>query len=118
MNIINKNINEITLLPMTLKSQLKMYLEHMDMTAAQLSRKSGVSQQVLSTWLRGGEPKKMSQVKSVADCLGITVDQLCFGSGVNGSIAKSANLEALLSDQWISGFFEVKLRRVNKREML
>ena len=101
---------------LTLKNQLKLLLEQNDMTAAQLSRKSGVSQQVLSIWLRGGEPKKMSQVKKVADIFGVTVDVLCFSTTTTLEVRKTLELDALLGeDQWISGLFEVRFRRVSKR---
>lgn len=86
------------------------------MTAAQLSRKSGVSQQVLSLWLRGGEPKKMSQVKSVAEVLGTSVDHLCFGTDVDREAQKVTELDALLGESWVSGIFEVRFRRITKRE--
>lgn len=101
------------LLGMTLKKQLQLYLEKSDLTAAQLSRKSGVSQQVLSTWLRGGEPRKMEQVKKVADALGTTVDHLCFGEGAQ-SKEGSMDLDTVFGDEWISGLFEVKLRRIKR----
>lgn len=101
------------MIQVTLKNQLKLYLERLDLTAAQLSRKAGVSQQVLSTWLQGGEPRKMDQVKKVADALGTTVDNLCFGDGLKGE-EKSLNLDEILGDEWISGLFEVKLRRVKR----
>lgn len=97
---------------MTLKHQLKLFLDHHEMTAAQLARKSGVSPQVLSLWLKGADPKKMSQVKKVADVLEITVDQLCFGSGLDKQDQKVTELDALLGDQWISGVFEVRFRRL------
>lgn len=99
---------------MNLKTQLTLYLEIRNMTAAELSRKSGVSKQVISQWLGGAEPKKLDQVKSVATSLNTTVDHLCFGSGRDSESQKVTELDALFGDQWISGVFEVKLRRVKK----
>lgn len=95
---------------MTLQKQLKMYLERYDISAAQLSRKSGVSQQVISLWLKGAEPKKLTQVKKVAEVFRTTVDNLCFGE----TIQTLNNSEIFLLDQseWISGIFEIKVRRV------
>jgi transcriptional regulator with XRE-family HTH domain len=114
MSVLVELQKNMTMVTMTLKTQLRAYLERMDMTAAQLSRKSGVSQQVLSTWLRGGEPKKLSQIKSVASVLSTTVDQLCFGSGVNKESNKIKNIDSILGDEWIGGVFEVRFRRLNK----
>ena len=97
---------------LNLKHQLKLFLERNEMTPAQLSRKSGVSQQVLSLWLKGADPKKMSQVKQVADVFSVSVDLLCFGSGPDTEAQKITELDALLGDQWVSGLFEVRFRRV------
>lgn len=109
LNVFNQNeimtFNE----QMNLMNQLKAYLDHFDLTAAQLSRKSGVSQQVLSQWMRGAEPKKVSQLKSVSEALGCSVDHLCFGQG----ITRDPNQINFLShDEWVSGVFEVKVRRI------
>ncbi len=104
----------ILLMALNLKNQLKLFLEQRQMTAAQLSRASRVSSQVLSLWLRGAEPKKMSQVKAVADCLGTTVDHLCFGSGLDTESERITELDALLGDQWVSGIFEVRFRRIKR----
>lgn len=105
---------KIFLMALTLKNQLKLLLERHEITAAQLSRKSGVSQQVLSIWLRGGEPKKMSQVKKVADVFGVSVDHLCFGSGLDNHTEKITELDSLLGEGWVGGLFEVRFRRVKK----
>lgn len=99
---------------MNLREQLKLYLQHFDLTAAQLSRKAGVSQQVLSLWLKGGEPKKMSQVKKVAESLGVSMDHLCYGYGIKESEG-AVDIDHFIGDSWISGLFEVKLRRVKRK---
>ena len=100
------------LMAMTLKTQLKLLLEQRNLSAAQLSRKAGVSPQVLSLWMKGADPKKMSQVKKVADVLGVSVDMLCFGTGVDNESQKVMELDALLGEQWVSGVFEVRFRRI------
>ncbi|MGZ3766152.1 MAG: helix-turn-helix domain-containing protein [Mucilaginibacter sp.] len=99
---------------MNLKAQLTFYLELRNMTAAELSRKSGVSKQVISQWLSGAQPKKLEQVKKVASVLGTSIDHLCFGSGKDIESQKITEIDALLGNQWISGLFEVRLRRVRK----
>jgi transcriptional regulator with XRE-family HTH domain len=99
---------------LNLKHQLKLFLQHHEMTPAQLSRKSNVSQQVLSLWIKGADPKKMSQVKQVADVFGTSVDHLCFGEGLDKEAQKVTELDAIFNDQWVSGLFEVRFRRVKK----
>src|SRR5207302_470876 len=78
---------------MNIKNQLRLYLEIREMSAAELSRKSGVSKQVLSLWLSGSEPKKISQVKSVAEVLGTSCDHLCFGSGQDEASRKVTEID-------------------------
>lgn len=96
---------------MNLMNQLRLYLKEHDMTAAQLSRRSGVSQQVISQWLHGAEPKKLTQVKNVAEALHTSVDHLCFGEGLD---TIKDNISLMGSEDWLSGLFEVKIRRVKK----
>jgi len=108
-------LNQARLLrKMNLKFQLRHYLDLRGMTAAELARKSGVSKQVISLWQGGAEPKKLAQVKKVAEALGTSVDHLCFGSGTDKEAQKATELDALLGDGWISGVFEVRLRRIKK----
>ncbi len=100
---------------MRIKEQLKLYLDFRDISAAELSRRSGVSKQVISSWLAGVEPKNISHVRKVAEILGTTVDHLCFGEGKSLDQEKVTELDALLGDQWIGGTFEIKLRRVRMK---
>lgn len=99
-------------LPMTLKKQLRFYLDANDMTAAQLARKAGIPKQSLSGWLSGSNPRDVKQVKKVADSLGVSLDNLMFGNGADEKSAKHQELNALMGDDWIGGVFEVKFRRV------
>ena len=101
---------------MKLKTQLRTLLKLKGINAAELSRQSGVPKQSISDWLGGTMPRNIAHVKKVADALNVTVDELCFG-GKNTDLVPSsqnADLDALLGDQWISGLFEVKLRRVKR----
>lgn len=102
------------LFPMTLKKQLRFYIEKRDMTATQLARKSNVPKQSMSGWLSGSNPRDVKQVKRVADALGVSLDNLLFGTGEDTEAMKGADLGALLSDEWLSGTFEMKIRRVKK----
>lgn len=97
---------------MNLKSQLKLYMNHKSITAVQLAKATGVSKQVISLWLAGSSPRKLDQVKKVADHFGISIDDLCYGSGV---LSKDrVNLNSVPEDEWIGGVFEVKFRRIKE----
>lgn len=93
---------------MNLKTQLKTLMEYRELSASQLANKSGVSKQVISLWLAGGSPRKIEQIKKVAEILNTTVDNLCFGGGPQASIPKDPQL----TEEWLSGVFEVKVRRL------
>ena len=99
---------------MNLSKQLKFFLKARNLTAAELSRRSKVSKQVLSLWTNGAAPKRVVQVKQVADALGTTVDNLLFGDGKDLRSERVTELDALLGDGWVSGLFEVRFRRVRK----
>ncbi|WP_413569182.1 helix-turn-helix domain-containing protein [Bdellovibrio sp. HCB117] len=93
---------------MILKNQLKLFLEHKELSATQLSKRSGVSKQVISLWLAGGSPRKLEQIKSVAETLDTTIDHLCFGSGLHSQ----SDEPQLTGTDWFSGIFEMKIRRL------
>lgn len=88
-----------------LKLCLKSILEGRRITAAELSRKSGVPKQVLSLWLAGVEPRKLIYLKQVAEVLQVTIDELCFGVTSQGPNTDS-------DAAWIEGVFVGRLRRV------
>ena len=117
-NQIDQALSPTALIPsslqMRLKEQLKIYLEYREMTAAELARKAGVSKQVISLWLGGSEPRRISQLKKVAKVLDVTIDTLVFGDGISNEDQKTTELDALLGDKWISGLFEVKFRRIKR----
>lgn len=97
---------------MTLKKQLRFYLDSRHMTAAQLARKAGVPKQSLSGWIGGSNPRDIKQVKKVADSLGVSLDNLMFGNGADEQAQRQNEISTLLGDDWIGGIFEVKFRRV------
>lgn len=93
---------------MNLKAQLRAYLAHKGLSAAELSRRTGVSRQCLSMWLGGASPKKIEHLKRVADELGTTIDHLCFGSGV----VESLSVRSAGGPPVLSGVYELSLRRI------
>jgi hypothetical protein len=97
--------------PMNLKHQLKTYMDYRNINAATLAKKSKVPKQNISLWLAGTEPKKITQVRSVAGVLGTTVDHLCFGSGIEElKEQQTVELHEILGDKWITGCLEFKIK--------
>lgn len=91
---------------MNLKKNLRRILSEQDMTAAQLSRKTGVPKTTLAEWLAGGNPRDLNKVKLVADSFGVSVDELCFGTGASVEHPIEQHL-----DEIKAGLFEVILRK-------
>jgi transcriptional regulator with XRE-family HTH domain len=92
-----------------LKQHLREHLDKYGITATQLARKSGVSKQVISTWLNGASPRRLEQVKKVADAMGVSIDELCFGIPKQES---SQPPQFKINDEWLSGIFEIKMRKL------
>lgn len=73
-----------------LRQNLATLLRDRGITAAQLSRKTGVAKQVLSDWMSGVQPRKLEQLYAVAQALGVTMDVLCFAQS-DGEFVDSGN---------------------------
>lgn len=100
---------------MKIRIQLQAYLQKHDMNASQLARKAGIPRQTVSDWLGGTTPKNLVYIKKVADALQISIEELCFGEAKETSKKESVvDLESLIGTDWISGQFEVRLRRIKK----
>lgn len=99
---------------MNLKKQIEFYLDHFDMTASQLARKAFLPKQTVHNWLNGQKPRDMNQVKKVAEVLGVSLDNLLFGEGKDSSRVSKNMLGVLLSEEWIGGKFEIKIRRLKE----
>ncbi|HLD99589.1 MAG TPA: helix-turn-helix transcriptional regulator [Bdellovibrionota bacterium] len=109
--------NRAIIKEMRLKENLRLMLDRVGMTATQLARKSGVSKQVISLWLSGAEPRKLDQVKQVANVLDVSVDALCFADLSRSkddwsTLNSDEDMESFIRDGWIGGVFEVRLRRI------
>lgn len=90
---------------------LRRLLIENDMTAAQLARATGIAPQTINNWLGGQEPRKLNQLKKVADYFEITLDELVYGAS---SKAKEQELLIEYADEINAGTFEVVLRKVKK----
>lgn len=101
---------------MNIKNQLRQYLKIRGISAAQLSRLSGVPKQSISDWLSGTSPRNIDHLKKVADVFNISLDELCFGqtNQLEDRPQETLAIDDLIGDQWISGLFEVRLRRVKR----
>lgn len=67
---------------MNLKRQLQLCLKKANISAADLSRRSGVPKQTISDWLGGVPPRSIPYLKQIADVFDMTVDDLLFGNEV------------------------------------
>lgn len=95
-----------------LKAILKSRLKERGIALSSLARKTGVSRKTIDNWLEGQKPQNIEQVKSVADFLELTVDELCFGPKTK-AVGETDDIEKHLQEI-NAGIFEVVLRRVKK----
>ncbi len=95
---------------MQLSKRLRELMRQHDLTVARLSKRTLIPVNTLHNWLSGQPPRNITQVKSVADFLNVSVDFLVFG--------KELSLEPhTLPDLIKSGQFEIVLRaRAPKRD--
>ena len=72
---------------MNLKKQLRHYLTHCGITAAELARRASVPKQSISDWLAGVPPRSIPNVRRVAEVFGTSIDELCFGDAQAAGVA-------------------------------
>ena len=113
-----------------LRHNLAALLRARGMTAAELSRETGVAKQVLSDWMAGVQPRKPEQLYVVARNLGVSMEELCFatpesdlvgafsGRSIDNVISRSqvTGAGATGSDgiHELKGRYEVYLRRLTE----
>jgi transcriptional regulator with XRE-family HTH domain len=61
------------------RMRFKNLLKQRNLTAAELSRRTGVPKQTLSDWLAGTQPRNMEYVRRVAEELKVTAMDLFYG---------------------------------------
>jgi transcriptional regulator with XRE-family HTH domain len=111
-----------------LRQNLVTLLKERELTASQLSRKTGVAKQVLSDWMSGVQPRKIEQLYTVARELGVSIETLCFAQSdsellgvkdhVTGAVGVSGFSSdvlrgAVISPDEIRGRFEIYMRRIS-----
>lgn len=96
---------------MKLHMQLKNLLKKNDITVAQLSRATSVSNKTIYGWLDGLPPRNIKALKKVADHLDVSLDFLLFDDYKHN---KEINLDDLKETLSI-GHFEVILRKAPEK---
>ena len=101
---------------LNLKNQLAFYMRKRGVTQARLSRNSGVPKSTISNWLLGTPPTNTVFIKKLADELGISMDQLCFGRGDLPFPSKKDSKERDIAE-WQKGIYEVHFRKLQTRSV-
>ena len=98
---------------MNISKQLNILIADNNLSVAKTAKLASIPKQTLHNWTLGQSPRKIEDVKKVADVLGVSLDYLCFGD-VEKVPPEAPALDALVDGEWISGVFEVKIRKVKK----
>lgn len=69
---------------MKIAKNLEKYLKADEITLNEFSKRVSISPSTIHGWLNGVPPKKLSDLKKVADYFNITLDELCFGEVKKG----------------------------------
>ncbi len=89
---------------------LSRLLKEKRISLKELSAATGVPSSTLSQWTANREPKKPTQIASVAKYLGVSLHYLLFGT----SDENEADLASTIRTQdFFSGIFEISVRRVD-----
>ena len=97
---------------MQLKKNLRQILAEREMTISLLSRKTQVPKSTISEWMAGASPRDLKKLKIIAECLGYTVDELCFGNQASRTrSAADCSIEPHL-EEIKAGVYEVILRKI------
>ena len=95
---------------MELRRHLKQLMDTHGITVTGLAKQAGFPKQTIHDWLTGAEPRRISQVKKVADVLRVTVDAVVFCP-----IREQQMLPSVLitqPDSWIKFVGEIKIRPI------
>jgi transcriptional regulator with XRE-family HTH domain len=80
-----------------LKEELTSLLNFKNWTCSELSRQTGVPKQTIHNWLKGRIPRRIQQLKLVAQSLNVTLDELCFRIPPDVAAAMNVNADLTLS---------------------
>ena len=93
---------------MQLAKRLRQLIHQHHLSVPELSRLTGVPVNTLHNWLAGQVPRKLEQLKIVADHFNVTLEDLIFGQEIR---IEPAKLPELLS----SGQYEIVIRPASRR---
>jgi transcriptional regulator with XRE-family HTH domain len=97
-----------------LRQNLTSLLKDRRITAAQLSKTTGIAKQVLSDWMSGGRPRHLEQLFVVSKILNVTLEALCFSE--SPLLAVTPFSQPGQNHTWtgdeLRGQYEVYLRRI------
>jgi len=100
---------------MKLKGQLRFYMEKTGLSISKIASKTKIPKSSLADWVSGAHPRDIGQVKRLSNFFNTSLDNLLFGTGEE-TVEETKDLDDLLGDNWITGLFEIKLRRVSRRK--
>jgi len=86
---------------LTLRKTLRELLNQRGLSAAELSRRTGVPRSVLSDWLAGASPRNIDHLRRVAEAFQVSIETLCFGK----DLSKDPPFA-----HWVEGTFEGRIR--------
>lgn len=89
---------------------LKRLLKQRGITLKQLSKETEIKPSTLSGWFNGVSPHNLSEARTCARYLGVSLERLLFDED-----SETQALEDLLTEQVFDGFLKVKIERVIKK---
>ena len=66
--------------PIYFKEQLRFHMKGRGISAAELSRNTGIPKQRISDWLAGIVPNNIFYLRCLAEYFEVCIDELCFSS--------------------------------------
>ena len=93
---------------MQLAKRLRQLVGQHQLTIPELSRHTGVPVNTLHNWLSGQAPRKLEQVKQVAEFFNVTLDDLIFGQEIRIEPTK-------LPELLMTGQYEIVIRPTTRR---
>ncbi|GEM_PF-2413292 len=93
---------------MQLAKRLRQLIGQHQLTIPELSRLTGVPVNTLHNWLSGQAPRKLEQVKEVAEFFNVTLDDLIFGQELRIEATK-------LPELLMTGQYEIIIRPTTRR---
>ena len=84
------------------------------MNVSELARATGLSPKTLHNWISNAPPRDLTQVRKVARYFGLSIEELCFGEAETTANEK-LGIDGIEDGEWISGVFEIKIRKVKQK---